>query len=226
MTTMSKTQAHPAQFSAELIPALTFAIDKAERRKVFDPFAGPGVRLGKLCDDMGVEFAGIDIENWPGRDLRVRLGDATNSNYYPTGMWHIVTSPTYGNGLNDHHEPKEDSRRFTYRVALDRDLHPNNSGRYGIRGGRKSWNEYWRIHGEAIAVWAELGWPVTVNVKAFVHDGEVVDLPAMWEAALASHGFFVRKPVYVETPGIRYGSNSEKRAKCETILQAVKPYEG
>jgi len=209
---------HPAQFSPELMPALQAGIEAGDNAPVFDPFAGPGTRLAGLCDSMGIKFSGCDIETWDHADERVAQGDATDHGVYPPPGSQIVTSPTYGNGLNDHHEPKEDSRRFTYRVALERPLDVNNSGRYGIRSGRKSWLQYWEINGQAVAQWATLGFPVTVNTKAFIHSGRIVDLPGMWEVLLVTNGYKLGNPTKVATPGLRFGANAEERIGHEVVL--------
>lgn len=187
---------------------------------VFDPFAGVGVRLGALCDTLNVQFSGVDLEVWADSDPRVRVGDATNPDIYPLGPFRVVTSPTYGNGLNDHHEPRDMSTRYTYRVALGGPLHRNNTGRYGIRGGRKAWHRYWRISGAAIACWAAREAPAVVNVKAFIHNHQVVDLPRLWETALLVHGYRLTQRVEVPVTGIRHGANHDRRIDHEVILVA------
>ena len=66
---------HPAQYSAavlERFEVLLGGIPAVNQPLVFDPFAGPGTRLGRLCDKLDMRFAGIDIEDWPGHDSRVR----------------------------------------------------------------------------------------------------------------------------------------------------------
>lgn len=221
--------AHPAQFSDQLLAPIErmieqFAVDG--QVDVVDPFAGPGIKLHDLCNRRSWGFYGMDIEEWEGRVPGVEVGDATDDDCWRNlleGLDNpvIVTSPTYGNGLNDHHEPKEDSRRFTYRVALGEALHENNSGRYGIRQGRKAWHEYWRINSTAMIYPLNEGIPVIVNVKAFIHDGEVVDLPSMWEVLLITLGYHIISHKVVETPGIRFGQNSEARTPGESIITAT-----
>ena len=220
---------HPAQFSDQLIGPLERLISNFEcdgRVDVVDPFAGPGIKLHDLCNRRSWGFYGMDIENWEGRVPGVTVCDATDDDCWRNlleGLDNpvIVTSPTYGNGLNDHHLPQEDSRRFTYRVALGEALHDNNSGRYGIRQGRKAWREYWRINSTALIYPMNEGLPIIVNVKAFIHRGEVVDLPSMWEVLLISLGYTIHSNELIETPGIRYGENAEKRVPGENLIVAV-----
>ena len=221
---------HPAQFSDELLIPLERAIrrfsDDNGHVDVVDPFAGPGIKMNDLCQRCGWSFFGMDIEAWDGRVDTVMKGDATDEYDWmdmTEGLLNpvVVTSPTYGNGLNDSHDAKDDSKRFTYRNSLGRQLNPMNSGRYGIRQGRKAWRTYWRINSEAMIFPQNMGWPVILNVKAFIHAGEVVDLPSMWEVLLITLGFGIDKVEYVETPGIRFGENADRRVSHETIITAV-----
>jgi hypothetical protein len=48
-----KVPLHPAEFSPEVIEALRDRISPSDR--IHDPFAGRGVRLGKLCDEVGAQ---------------------------------------------------------------------------------------------------------------------------------------------------------------------------
>lgn len=216
MGTSTATRGHPARFTPAILDVLAPLI--AEQSAVWDPFAGTGERLGALCDRYGVPFGGTDLETWPGQDPRVRQGDACDPGSYPLGEFLIVTSPSYGNGLNDHFAPRDTSRRYTYRTALGRELHENNTGRYGIRGGKQAWARYWELHGQAVACWADRQARALVNVKAFVHAGQVVDLPGRWVELLETAGLTVTNRIEVRTPGIRHGANRDRRVECETVL--------
>lgn len=210
---------HPAEFTPAILDTLAPVIERYGL-PVFDPFAGVGLRLGALCDSVGVRFAGVDLEDWPGADPRVARGDATDPNAYASEPVLLVTSPTYGNGLNDHFRPREGSRRLTYRTSLGRDLHERNTGRHGLRGGHKSWGRYWGLHGDAVALWSALGLPVVLNVKAFIHRGRVVDLPGQWADLLAGYGYGVSERLEVPCPGYRFGSNRGARVPTEAVLLA------
>ena len=65
---------HTCQFSPELLEVLALLIRPGEH--VHDPFAGPRVRLGRVCEQLGATFSGSDIEAWPGCDARVAVADA------------------------------------------------------------------------------------------------------------------------------------------------------
>jgi hypothetical protein len=74
---------------------------------------------------------------------------------------------------------RDGSRRRNYRYCLaktraqsespaailadDRPLHPNNTGKFGLRRGERAMTEYWALH---VAHWPAR---VVVNAKDFVH---------------------------------------------------------
>lgn len=149
---------HPARYTPAIIDALEPVIGHYGL-PVHDPFAGTGERLGELCDRLGVSFTGADLEVWRDRDRRVAQGDALDPCAYPAGPHLIVTSPTYGNGVNDNHDARDGSRRHTYRAALGRPLREHNTGRYGIRRGKASWSRYWDLNTRAVRLWAARRWP-------------------------------------------------------------------
>lgn len=208
--------AHPAPYSVEIINALRNILPTVLPRAtiVHDPFAGDGKRLGALCDELGLPFSGCDIEDWPGRDERIFVRDSTTRFAYPVGPHIIVTSPTYNNGVNDHFEPKDDSRRLTYRSRLGRPLHVNNTGRYSGRASKAGEEAYWRLNEKCVALWPST---VVVNVKDSVRSGTIYRLVDQWEAMLEDYGYAVNR-VNVETPGWRLGTNSDARVDNEVIL--------
>jgi hypothetical protein len=173
---------HPAIFTESIIERLAILIPKNVpfERIIHDPFAGEGVRLGALCDALGYTFTGTDLERWQGSDTRVALGDSTLSGTYPTVPYAIVTSPTYNNGVNDHFDPKDDSKRLTYRVRAGHELHPNNTGRWSGRGSKKGEAEYWRLTRNVVTHWPNIA---IVNVKDSVRstwEGGIYPLVRLW----------------------------------------------
>lgn len=218
---------HQAQYSQAILDsiALKLSLTPAERvLPVFDPFAGLGTRLGRVCDDLDIPFSGIDLEDWPGRDHRVWQANAVDLESYPTERCLIITSPTYANGMNDHFVPRDGSKRYTYRIALGHELHIDNSGRYGLRAGKKSLDIYWAINRCAVACWAERGFPTLVNVKdfPFTAKGEVQVYPLVkeWVGLLQEFGYRITHQVSISTPGNRNGSNKESAVNHEVILAA------
>lgn len=210
--------ANPAQYSASVIdwlrhhlPQLTFG---QSHLIIHDPFAGAGIRLGALCDELGLTYSGRDLELWDPRDDRVKVGDSTLARNYPSSPYIICTSPTYGNGVNDHFKPKDTSRRLTYRVALGHALHPHNTGRYSGRGSRKGELEYWRLHEECVKHWPDV---VVVNVKDSIRKGKVYPLGTKWRVLLMRYGYTITTHK-VPVSGWRYGENHDVREDFEWVL--------
>ena len=95
MAATGKVPVHPSQYSPEVIEALRTFIRPGSR--VHDPYAGTGVRLGKLCDELQCKFSGTDIERWSVMDRRIKVADANDGRYYPKTAFTVVTSPVYLN---------------------------------------------------------------------------------------------------------------------------------
>lgn len=210
---------HPAPFTDSIIDAFRALIPEwvPIGQIIHDPFGGEGVRLGALCDELGYTFSGTDLEPWNDGDPRVALGDSTDPGSYPDAPHAIVTSPTYNNGVNDHFEPKDASRRLTYRVRAGHALHLNNTGRYSGRGSKKGEAEYWRITREVVKCWPAV---VLVNVKDSYRLDVLYPLVQMWTDLLTEFGYVVSERE-VECPGWRFGTNGQSRADTESILIGV-----
>lgn len=214
---------HPVPFTDSIIKELRglIPLHVPSEYIVHDPFGGEGLRLAQLCDDIGYSFSAVDLEPWKGRDQRVQIGDSTDPGSYPPSPFAVVTSPTYNNGVNDHFQPKDTSRRLTYRVRAGRPLHPNNTGRYSGRGSKKGEVEYWRLTRDVVKHWGDIA---LVNVKDSVrstHPDGVYPLVQLWTDLLGEHGYAVEQ-VDVEVPGWRFGTNSEARLGTEAILVATR----
>jgi Protein of unknown function (DUF3631)/Domain of unknown function (DUF3854) len=217
---------HPARFSTELLPAIARPLADW-RLPVHDPFAGTGERLGHLCDELGLEFSGTEIEPEWIVDTRVRQGDSTDAGAYPTGEYVVATSPTYPNGMADHFRARDDSRRHTYRQALqrtrdgaDRPLHVNNTGRYNIRRGEQIEAQYWTLVRAAVAHWPDRA---VVNVKDFYYENtKIYPLVDKWTELLEGYGYEVVTRDDVRTPGQRHGANRQ-RVDTEAVLICEKP---
>jgi hypothetical protein len=211
---------NPAPYSDEIIAAFERMIPRLVEPGlvVHDPFAGDGVKLGALCDRIGYEFTGTDLEHWrvPGgrRDYRMITGDSTDEGTYPEAPFVVVTSPSYNNGVNDHFAPRETSRRLTYRVNAGRPLHVNNTGRYSGRGSKTAEAEYWRLTSGCVKHWPDL---VLVNVKDSYREEKLYPFVSLWRKVLREHGYTVRRRS-VKCPGWRYGENHAARVDVEAIL--------
>lgn len=204
---------HPAQYSPEVIEVLEGLIQPGER--ILDPFAGTGLRLGALCDRIGADFQGGDIEKWPGRDPRVQVRDATDIISYP--IFHeftVVTSPVYLNKrmadyANGPLPTTNIKGRRDYGISLGRALHENNLARYTGKPSRAV--RYWALHRDAVRHW---GNRAIVNVDSPIAD--------RWEWLLKDEGYKILDAIPVYTR--RYGglANADKRAEYEIVMEAVR----
>ena len=203
---------HPCQFSPEVLEVLAGIIRPGEH--VHDPFAGPGLRLGRLCDQLGAIFTGSDIEAWPGRDRRVVVADARDPLSYPAKPFTIVTSPVYANKRCADYPNGPTSRtkvkgRRDYAIALGRALHPLNLARCTGRPRRAQL--YWEGHAEAVKYWGER---VVLNVDEPISE--------RWQSLLIEHGYRVADAVPVRTRRYRGLANADKRADHEVVIVAVR----
>jgi hypothetical protein len=208
--TMGERQSHPCQYSPEVLDVLTTLITSGER--VHDPFAGPGVRLARLCDQLGATFSGADIEAWPDHDHRVVVADARDAASYPASPFTVVTSPVYANKrcADYANGPTPNTRvkgRRDYGIALGRALHRDNLAR--LTGRKAKTLDYYREHAQAVKHWDER---VVLNVDSPIAEP--------WCALLTARGYVIADiiPTYTR----RYGGlhNSEKRAAYEVVIVA------
>jgi hypothetical protein len=182
---------------------------------IHDPYAGTGLRLGKLCDQRHATFTGGDIEIWPDHDPRVVQADARDLAGYPSHEFTIMCSPVYLNKrLADYpNGPTPTTKikgRRDYAIALGQALHPDNLARATGHPSRAA--RYWRGHADAVKHWQ--GYAI-VNVDEPISVG--------WQELLRDSGYVIREVIPVFTR--RYGGldNAEKRADHEVVIVAVRP---
>lgn len=220
-----KPKAHPATFSDAILAAIArHLVAVGTPAVVVDPFAGTG-RVHELRALAGVESTvGVELEpEWASLHHGTIVGDALRlTEYVGTGTVDaIVTSPTYGNRMADHHNATDDSVRLTYRHTLGRELTNGNSG-------AMQWGEAYRAFHRA--AWREVvaalrpGGTFTLNCKNHVRRG-VEQLVTEWHLDfLEQHCGLV--PVVVDrvpTRGVMAGANADKRAPFETVATFRKP---
>ena len=170
---------HPAQYSPEVIDVLRTLIKPGDY--VYDPFAGTGLRLGALCDELGCRFMGGDIEDWPGKDDRVFIADALDAKLYPQDPFIVVTSPVYQNKrLGDYcNGPTPNTKtkgRRDYGISLGRALSSKNLAR--VTGRKSKEADYWALHRIAVKNWPDR---VIVNVDS--------PISARWQDLLIEAGY-------------------------------------
>jgi hypothetical protein len=211
---------------------------------LIDPCAGLGWRLAEIVDTVQaywladsvrfqtyprkLEWTGVEIEEAYLAEAHpnVKWGDSTALMMTANSFDVAITSPTYGNGMNDYFEAKDYSRRNTY-IHRIREFLPEyrlaetNTGRYSYRGGRRKWGRYLDLHTQ---IYAEVhrvlkgGSSFIVNTKGFISGNELVDLTNVHDELLRGVGFETGTRTRVVTPGLPQGENWEAREVFESIV--------
>lgn len=199
---------HPAKYSDPLLPVLAEELIGYER--ILDPMCGTGkirlVRPDTYLLEREPEWAAIqgaivgDVHALPWPD-----------DYFDA----VVTSPTYGNRMADHHHAKDGSKRNTYTHTLARELHPNNSGK--LQWGA----EYRRFHAKA---WREVRRVLrpqgrfVLNIKDHIRKGQVMPVSRFHRLLLLLLDFDLVKQQQISTPGNRQGENGAARIDYEWVM--------
>lgn len=216
---------HPAPFSGKILDAVADQLKEAGTPEtVLDPFAGTG-RVHELRERAGVVTTiGVELEpEWADKHPDTIQGNALQltEQFEPDSVDAIVTSPTYGNRMADHHDAKDDSTRLTYKHTLGRDLNEDNSG-------QMQWgDEYRDFHRKA---WAESvtvlkpGGIFTLNVKNHIRAGEVQRVTE-WHINTLMHDFGLHLVAIDIIPGrgLAAGANTDQRTAFELVITLRKP---
>lgn len=212
---------HPAKYNDNFIPIFAAYVEPGS--SVLDPFGGTGkiFNLREYCPDVDIYCVEIEKE-WADLHPETIHGDFFKVDL-PTSFFDtIITSPTYGNRMADHHNARDGSKRNTYRHSLNRPLDDNNSGK--MQWGR----EYRRFHLDAWCRAFELlrpGGLLIVNVKDHIRKGKQIPVSRFMCLAAYVSGFRWVEGVVIESPGIREGANRNLRVDHENIYVFQKPRE-
>lgn len=214
---------HPARYSKELLPVFLEMLPLKRWSLVLDPMAGTGERLDQLAElRPDLAFRGLELEECWIKSERVCQGDARRMSYPIGTVDAIITSPTYGNGMNDYFKsaPSDTSARNTYihraRAATDNpdlEFSVHNTARYHF--GSEQYN---RIHLEIYAECARVlakGGRFILNTKNSTGKprGVKADYTRITEwhvAALELMGLTVVDRRQVNTPGMKLGANRDR----------------
>lgn len=216
---------HPAKYNDALLPVFAKILQKHRCRSVLDPMAGVG-KIGLLRDygfkgrivanEIEPEWA-LQAPPW----VEVHVGDAANMDWAKDGEFDaIVVSPPYGNRMADHHNARDASRRYTYRHALGRPLHPANTGQ--LQWGEAYREAHRRIWAECIRV-LKWGGIFVLNCKNHIRKGQVIEVSEWHADELYRQGLTRLEHIKVPCPGMRNGANASLRVTHEDVWVFRKP---
>ena len=237
--------AHPATYTDTLLPVFARLLPAAAR-VVLDPFGGTGklARLHAWRPDLVVCGAELERE-WcaaaNAAGCMTPICSAVRLPYPDQVFDAIITSPTYGNRMADHHQARERCQlcggsggvigmtcphcggrgcnpgvRHTYAHTLGRDLHPENAG-------AMQWGAAYRaLH---LAAWAEArrvlrpGGLLVLNAKDHIRGGMLQKVTNWHAVTLLGLGFVCTARVRVTCRGQRHGANGQLRVAYESVLR-------
>lgn len=127
----------------------------------------------------------------------------------------IVTSPTYGNRMADHHHAKDNSKRITYTHCLGRELSFENTGR--MQWGTKYQDKHRRIYKNIYTLLKPNGLFV-LNISNHIRKGEEQHVTEWHIKTLKDLGFEVIQEIQVTTKRMKFGKNNQRRINHENII--------
>jgi hypothetical protein len=135
----------------------------------------------------------------------------------------VVTSPTYGNRMADHHtpSPEDTSERNTYRHKLGRPLTEGSSA--SLQWGDE-YREFHRAAWDEIFDLLEPGGYFILNVKDHIRKKTKQPVAAWHRAYCGSIGFNLITDSQVAVRGNRQGENGEVRVDHEHVFLFQKPF--
>lgn len=204
---------HPAKFTDALFGAFVEML--AGAKTVLDPFGGTGqiFLLNRWMPNSEIQSIEIEPE-WAEINRRSTVGNALRLPFPSKSFDAVCTSPTYGNRMADQYI--DGYERITYAAKLRRPLHLENSGRL-------QWGESYRdFHREA---WAEVlrvlkpGGVFALNIKDHIRGGKQMPVTFWHISTIELMGFDTVAHQRIDTPGMRYGANSDLRMDYESVIK-------
>ena len=186
---------------------------------ILDPFAGTGkiFKLKRWYPD--AKIFGIEIQpEWAKIKKGIVIGNALYLPFPDQTFDAICTSPTYGNRMADHDEGTVNlgwEFRKTYASALQKQLHPDNSGAMQWGQGyrdfhAKAWIESLRVLNQ--------GGKFVLNIKNHIRAGQEQKVTEWHIQTLLSMGLTFIDHTKIKTPSMKHGKNSELRVPYESVI--------
>lgn len=157
---------HPAKFSKRCLAEIALLLGPYTPGRLLDPFAGVG-GVHTLAA-LGWETVGVEaVAKWAAAHPDTIHGDSTElcpGLFAPDSFDAVVTSPTWGNGLNQRapNANAGDGKRYTYPDIAGERMADTNTG--GARFGKTERGTYRRLH---VVIWPQV-------VRALRPDGILV----------------------------------------------------
>lgn len=215
---------NPAKFSDVILDHIetslkTYFGDSFEI-SLLDPFAG-SCKIAKLKEHMNVNVTCVDIEDgWDKVATPDRFIVCDSEFFHSDTIFDcIVTSPTYGNRMADHHVARDGSKRNTYTHRYGAPLTKGSTA--VMQFGEAYKDKHIRIFKNLRHCIIDYGLLI-VNVSDFIRNGERVQVVSWWKDMLTNVGFEYFGELKVPTPRNRFGANADKRVDYENILLFTK----
>jgi len=205
---------HNAKFSAPILSAIIHELPT--RGLILDPMGG----VGTLAREWGRHVITGELEwEWVKQAPRPCVQQDVHALPYRNGsIACVVTSPTYGNRMADHHNARDTSKRNGYAFWLREvgvEPHPNNSGVLGFNKAYKLFHLY--AYREIRRVLEPNGL-FLLNISNFIKRKREVDAVKWHAMACHALGFKEVGRQYIETPRLRFGENHDARVEHEVLL--------
>jgi len=108
----------------------------------------------------------------------------------------------------------KNSKRYTYRISLGRDLTDNNSAKFNWGNKYKALQE--QVWNETFKVLKDGGY-IFLNISNHIRAGKEEPVVEWHISTLLELGFYVDEIVSINTKRIKHGSNSNLRASSEKL---------